>query len=213
MKKRLALVLPLAALCASPVAMAADTSAIKPLSEATRIMDNCAVIAKRISSLPVPKDHDAARAAEHYNEVMKEASKAAGGDPKSAQAKAGREKARDQYMKSIPPEAQAFMTKIRAERDELRKCGEQYAKVNASSHALAKKTSDSFADESKKPTEDDKKVGAAVVAYLASSEKLTTEIAALSKDLVHQRYVHGVIAKYFLGQDEGAPAKAAKPTK
>src|SRR6185436_13027703 len=122
-------ILALAGFVASPFATAADVSAIKPLSEAAKIMDNCAAIAKKIAAIPLPKGHNVAMAAEHYNQVMQEATKSAskdGKDAKSDAAKAARAKAREAYMKSIPPEHQAFMTSVRAGRDELRKCGEQY---------------------------------------------------------------------------------------
>lgn len=191
--------LALAILCVSPASFAADIAqTINPLADATKIMGRCAVSAKKISSMPAPPGQLEARAAHHYNEMLiKEHAKVPLGSVASAKPK----ELNPALLKKIAPEHLAFMQSIQAERDELQKCGEEYIKINQPMKALVKKTSDSFADPKKVPNEDDKKVGAALMAYMKASENLATEIAALSKDPVHQRYVGRTIRKYFLGQN------------
>ena len=183
------------AMCASSSAWAADVSqTVNQLGEATKVMDRCTGIAKRISAMPVPPGHEQARAAEHYNDTIAKApapSPAAGSPPAPVAAKM-----------AIPPEHQAFMNSIRAARSELQKCGEDFVRVhkpaaelqNRAGEALEKKTA-------KAPTEDDKKIAAAIVAYNTASENLTTAITALSKDKIHERYLGRVVNKYFLERD------------
>lgn len=207
-------VLTLAALCAAPAAIAQDA---KTLGDATKVMTNCAAIAKKIAGIPAPSGQNAAAAAaaEQYYEMLKSATQNAGGSANSEQGKAARAKAREEYEKGLKPEQRAFLTQVQAGRDELRKCGQEYQKVNASSEAIVKKLSNSIGAKTT-PTEEDKKTGAAVMAYMGAQENLVTEIAALSKDIETQRYVSRVISRFFLGteKDDGPPAaSAAAPSK
>lgn len=191
--------LSLALVCASNIALAVDVApTINPLSEATRVMDLCATVAKNISSIKPPAGHAEARAAEQFNQTLiKEHEKAQLAKPAGSPAVP----VDASQFKQITPEQQAFLTNIRAQRRQLQQCGEVYSKANAGMQAFVKKTSDALADPKKKPNEDDKKVGAAIVAYMQSGENLSASIAVLSKDEVLQRYVERTIRKYFLGQN------------
>lgn len=187
MKKRILLIA--TAICASSGAMAADVSqTINPLAEATRIMDRCAGIAAKISSTPVPAGHNEAVAAAFHNEAM------------AKSAEHGKAVAPGQ-LKAVAPEQKAFFAMIRTERDALQKCGEDYQKVHKAAEALSDKAGAAL-EKAKTPTEDDKKVGAAVMAYEKSSEHMAGAITALSKDVNYERYVGAVVNKYFLAQDK-----------
>jgi len=187
--------LTVAAMCASSASLAADVSpTINPLAEATKIMDRCAGIANRISSMKVPPGAAEARLAELHNEGVAKMQATAAPGVKSKEAAP--------EVKRIAPEHQAFMSGIRAERGQLEKCGQEYARVNKPAEALMKRTGEAFEkNPTKSPSEDDKKVGAAMMAYSKASENLATSITALSKDSVHQRYVGRVVNKYFLGRE------------
>ena len=163
-------VLTLAALCAAPAAIAQDA---KSLDNATKIINQCAAIAKQIADIPAPPGQNAAAAAEQYQDMLKAAGDKAGGAANSEAAKAARKKARDDFDKALTPQQRAFMTQVRAGRDELRKCGQEYEKVNAPSMALAKKVSESLGAK-KTATEEDKKTGASVMAYMTAHEKMVT---------------------------------------
>lgn len=190
MKKRVVLIV--AAMCASSGALAADMSqTINPLNEATKIMDRCAAIAARISSTPVPQGHGEARAAELFNQSVAKAQPVAAAAPGKAPP--------PPEMKKIAPEQTAFMTKIRAERDQLEACGKEYVKVNKPADALLAKTGEALEKEqAKTATEDHKKLGAAMMAYSKSEENLAAAITALSKDKVHEAYLGRVVDMYFL---------------
>lgn len=183
--------LAVAAMCASSASLAADVSqTINPLAEATKIMDRCAAIAARISSMPVPPGHEEARAAEHFNETVAKA------QPTAVAAKAPAPE-----MKKVPPEHQNFMVKIRAEREQLEKCGQEYVKVNKPGDTLMQKTGEALEKEqTKSASEDHKKLGAAMMAYAKSEENLAAAITKLSKDKIHERYLGRVVDKYFLGR-------------
>ncbi len=189
MKKRILLIV--SALCASSGALADVSQTINPLAEATKVMDRCAAIATKIADTPVPPGHGQAVAAAFHNEVMsKENAKAAPG-------KAG---APGQMM-TVPPEQQAFFNMILAQRNELQKCGEEYLKVHKPADSLMKTTGEAMEkSQAKAPSEDDKKVGAAMMAYAKSGEKLASAITGLSKDVDYERYVGPVVHKYFLAQ-------------
>jgi hypothetical protein len=177
-------------MCASSGALAADVSStINPLAEATKVMDRCAAIAHKISSTPVPAGHGEAVAAAFHNQEVAKA---------HAAANPGKQPA-PEHLKPIPPDQQAFFTMIRAERDALQKCGEDFTRVHKPANALMKTAGDALEKEqTKTATEDHKKLGAAMMAYSKSSENLTVAIASLSKDVNHQRYLGGVVDKYFL---------------
>ena len=185
--------LSVAAMCASSAVLAADMSqTINPLNDATRIMDRCAAIAHKISSTKVPPGHPEALAAAFHNEEMAKA---------HATASPGKPLA-PEHLKAVAPDHQAFFKMIQAERAELNKCGEDYARVHKPTHALMKKAGDDMEkNPAKSASEDDKKVAAAMMTYSKSSESLAVAIASLSKDVNHQRYVAPVINKYFLGRD------------
>ncbi len=191
MKNRVLLIA--VAMGASSASFAADISkTVNPMTEATKIMERCTAIAKRISAMPVPAGHSEARAAEHYNQSIAKAAPAAAGQPAAAAA---------EPMK-IGPEHQAFMNNIRAARDELEKCGMEFQKVNKTTDALVKKTGDELEkDAAKNPTEDHKKIGAAMAAYIKADDDLEKAIESLSKDKIHERYLGRSINKYFLGRD------------
>jgi hypothetical protein len=161
---------------------------------ATKIMERCTAIAKKISSIPVPAGHAEARAAEHFNQTVAKAA--------AAPAAAGKAPAAAPEQMKIAPEQQAFMNNIRAGRDELEKCGMEYAKVNKTTDALVKKTGDELAKSAAKTaSEDDKKIGAAMMAYSKASEELTLAIATLENDSIRDRYMGRSINKYFLGRE------------
>jgi hypothetical protein len=183
------------AVCASSGAWAADVSqTVNQLGEATKVIDRCTGIAKRISAMPVPPGHEQARAAEHFNESITKApapTGAAGAPPAPAPVKM-----------AIAPEHQAFMNNIRAARNELQKCGEDFVRVHKPADALEKREGEALEKKAATaPTEDDKKIAAAITAYNTASENLTTAITALSKDSIHERYVGRVVNKYFLERE------------
>ena len=190
MNKRVLLIV--TAICASSGALAADVSqTVNPLVEATKIMDRCAAIAHKISATPVPAGHAEAIAAAFHNQEVTKVHLAAnpGKQPPP------------EMLKAVPPDQQAFFTMMRAERDALQKCGEDFMRVHKPAHALVKTAGDALEKEKvTTATEDHKKLGAAMMAYDKSSENLTAAIASLSKDVNHQRYLGGVIEKYFLGR-------------
>jgi hypothetical protein len=176
------------AMCASSGAWAADVSqTINPLVEATKVMDRCAAIATKISSTPVPAGHGEAVAAAFHNETMaKENAKAAPGKA-----------AAPGQMKVVAPDQQAFFAMIQVERDNLQKCGEDYQKVHHTAEVISDKAGAAL-EKATNPTEDDKKVGAAAMAFEKSEEKLVAAISKLSKDVNYERYVGAVVNKYFL---------------
>jgi hypothetical protein len=188
----------LALICATNISFAADISQIiNPLNAATQVMNQCAAIAKNISSIKPPAGHVEAREAERFNRTLTkeyekaELTKAPNVKPKEIN---------PALLKKISPEHQAFLANIRAQRKELQNCGGQYAKLNSEARAIAKKASDNL-DSKKSPNEDDKKVGAALVAYMTSGENLSAQISTLSKDSALKPYVNRTIEKFFLGQD------------
>jgi hypothetical protein len=155
-------------------------------------MDRCAAIATKIADTPVPPGHGPAVAAAFHNEVVaKEHAKAAPGKAAAPAAE----------MMTVPPAQQAFFNMILAQRNELAKCGEEYLKVHKPADALMKKTGEAMEkSQAKAPSEDDKKVGAAMMAYAKSSEKMAAAITGLSKDVDYERYVGPTVHKYFLAQ-------------
>lgn len=181
------------AMCTVSGAWAADVSqTVNQLGEATKVMDRCTGIAKRISAMPVPPGHEQARAAEHFNASIAKAPAAAAGAPAAPAP----------VKMAIAPEQQAFMNNIRAARNDLQKCGEDYVRVHKPASALENREGEALEKKvAKAPSEDDKKVAAAITAYNTASENLTTAITALSKDSVHDRYVGRVVNKYFLERD------------
>jgi len=104
-------------------------------------------------------------------------------------------------MKTVAPDQQAFFAMIRVERDNLQKCGEDYQKVHHTAEVISDKAGAAL-EKATTPTEDDKKVGAAVMAFEKSEEKLVAAISKLSKDVNYERYVGPVVHKYFLAQDK-----------
>lgn len=203
MKTKFALTL--AALCAAPVTFAQDSS-LQALDDAAKIMNNCAAIAKQIAAIPAPPGQDMVATARSYHELHSATAEKAGGAENSEAAKAARKKWREDFEKSLTPEQLAFRKDVSAGREALRDCGREYAKVDASSHALAKTVAGALAAQ-KTPSDEGKKTGAALMAYMSASQNLVKEIAALSKDIETQRYVARVISRYFLGteDDHGQP--------
>ena len=202
----------LAAFLCVPVAGAqgVNVQAVKAIEEATRLMNTCAAIAARISSIPVPPGQKQAADRDHLIELRAAVGDKSGGAENSALAREARRKAREDYEKSLTPEQRAFMTNVREGRRALRDCGREYEKIRVSSLTAVKGAAESLASK-KAPTEDDKKLGAVLKAYLEAQEKLSRDITSLSKNIEVQRYTVRVVSRYFLGteDDNGRPVVPA----
>ncbi len=184
---------------ASASSHAADVNqTITPLTNASNVMARCAAIAKNTYSIPAPAGQIDVFAAEHQNEVMtKEHAAAAANRSPAAKPK----EMRAENLKSMTPEQKVFTEKMRSQRQELRKCGEDYLKTNAEAALLAKKVSAELGSSKAQPNDDDKKIGVALIAYMTAGETLSAEISTLSKSQVHQLYMGRTVRKYFLGHD------------
>ncbi len=206
----------LAAFSCVPVAGAQGVN-LQAIEQAAKLMNTCAAIAAKISSIPVPPGQKEAADRDHRIELRAAVGDKIGGAENSALAREARRKAREDYEKSLTPEQRAFMTNVREGRRALRDCGREYEKIRVSSRTAVKGAAESLASK-KAPTEDDKKLGDVLKHYLGAQENLSRDITSLSKNIEVQRYTVRVVSRYFLGTEDDngrpvAPAGQQKPQK
>lgn len=191
------------ALAQSPL----DGIPLGQLAAAAGIMDNCALIAKKIAAITVPPGHDATVRSQHHNEGVGKA------HDQHREKSAGRNvenKAIDsKHLKDVDPVNAEFQNIMRDGRRELRACGERYQEAKKATNAITASMSQAMqklpSDYIKKmpPNSPEaqkmNKLMSEMAAYTKSGQDLQAAISSLSKD--HQRYVSRVINKYFLNRE------------
>lgn len=189
----------LAAICASHVALAADTpsTTINQLVEATKTMDKCAALANQTAAIKAPPEIAASHFAASFNLVVTQAhAKTLLGAAPGAVAKP----VDPTLLKPISAPHQALLGEIQASSITLGQCADEFAKIRAKTHDLAQRTSDSLdpfvKNPQKQPTGDDKKVVAALGAYVQSQQALGTALVTLANHPVLAPLVSGATQKF-----------------
>lgn len=188
-------VLALAALCVAPVTIAQDAR-LQALGYAAGIMNDCAAIAQKITAFPAPPGQNVVAVASARHELLRVVSEKAGGAEMSEAVVAARRKTREDFEKSLTPQQMAFIKNVIDQRGQLINCAREFKKISASSRVLSKTLSDALVAK-QTPSEEDKKMGAMLIAYMGASENLVTQLSALSKDVEMQALVAEVIRGFF----------------
>ena len=180
------------------------------LAAASGIMDNCALIAKKISAITVPPGHDEAARNQHHNEELAKAHDEHHENLEKSQGMKSKKNAMDtKHTKPVDPVAAEFQKSMRAARRELQACGEKYQEAKKGTTAVTASMSQAMqklpADYIKKlpPNSPEaqkmNKLMSEMAAYSKSGQDLQVAISSIGKD--HQRYVSRVINKYFLDRE------------
>ena len=180
------------------------------LAAASGIMDNCALIAKKISAIKIPPGHDEAARNEHYNQEIKKAHDEHHENLEKSQGmKSKKDDIDPKHLKPVDPVNAEFQKSMRAARSELQACGEKYQEAKKGTTAVTASISQAMqklpADYIKKLSPDSpeaqkmNKLMSEMAAYTKSGQDLQVAISSIEKD--HQRYVSRVVNKYFLNRE------------
>ncbi len=161
----------LAAVLVARASFAAQPPDIKELEHSTKVFIECAKIADEIAAMKVPEGH-----------AMERAIKASHDHPES---KGHKEK--------IAPEHDKFMTEMEGRVHRLDECGKKYeVAVKESEERLEKLATENITEEQGNA------ITPIIKNYHAAKDTMVDSIAALSKDIQVQSYVHKVLLEHFL---------------